>query len=328
MMRSCGGSGRRRGLRVGTVSLALLALAGCSVPDALNPVSWYRDLSGVSKNDALDNTPKNKQNLEAGSKEPYPNLADVPDAPSNALSAIDRDKLQQSLVADRENAKYSADALRAGTAAAGIVPSPPPPAPAAIALPQRAVPGAPQAAAAPKPAAAAAPQSTAPNESSLTSPAIPDVPTGETPPPPPPPPKLPPAPVAVAPIPPPETRTASLGSGERRAAPASSQELGAVSFADGSAALSDADRTRLSEIAALHHRQGGAIRVIGHAKPIAAQEAMQQQLDSFTLALSRARAVAQELGAEGVPANAIEVEAAPSRADDAAASSAEIFLEH
>src|SRR5579885_3469734 len=156
MMRSCGGSGRRRGLRVGTVSLALLALAGCSVPDALNPVSWYRDLSGVSKNDALDNTPKNKQNLEAGSKEPYPNLADVPDAPSNALSTIDRDKLQQSLVADRENAKYSADALRAGTAASGIVPSPPPPAPAAIALPQRAVPGAPQAAAAPKPAAATA----------------------------------------------------------------------------------------------------------------------------------------------------------------------------
>src|ERR1700733_6582237 len=84
------------------IALATIAaLGGCSVPNALNPVAWYRDLSGASKNDALDKDQSNQQNLEAGGKEPYPNLADVPNAPDNALSEKNRDALQKSLAADR-----------------------------------------------------------------------------------------------------------------------------------------------------------------------------------------------------------------------------------
>ena len=88
------------------------ALAGCSsVPDALNPINWYRDVMGLSADDDLGDN-DNDQNLKEGGKEPYPNLASVPAPPDTALSSIDRDKLVDSLVADRNNAKYSAEDLR------------------------------------------------------------------------------------------------------------------------------------------------------------------------------------------------------------------------
>jgi outer membrane protein OmpA-like peptidoglycan-associated protein len=305
---------RYRWLMAGLALAAPLALAGCSsLPDAVNPVAWYRDLSGASKNDALDKSQNNRKNLEAGSKEPYPNLADVPDAPDQALSTIDRDKLQESLAADRENAKYTADRLRAGATPANTVPPPPSPTPVRATANQ----------------ANAAPQQTeaGPHESSLVSPSVGSVPAGDAPPAPPPMPKLPPTPVARTDVPPPPTRTAALGSGQRRGAPTSSRAVAVIDFSDGSSALSEDDRNRLSEIAAMQHQQGGAIRIIGHAKPGSDPDAT-QQLDSFTLALGRAKAVAQELGAEGVPSSAIEIETAPSHADDAAASRAEIFLEH
>lgn len=304
----------RRRVGAALVLAGSLVLGGCSVPDAINPVSWYRDISGVSKNDSLDKGAGNSKNLEAGSKEPYPNLADVPDAPDQALSTLDRDKLQKSLAADRENAKYTADRLRAGATAANVAPPAPPPTPSASA-------GSP-------PTDAAAQQAdAAPRESSLASPAARDIPPGDTPTPPPPAPKVPPAPADVVAAPAPATRTAALGSGQRRSTPASSSEIASIGFADGSFTLSDDERNHLSEIAAMQRQQGGALRIIGHAKPGAAADAT-QQLDSFTLALGRAKAVAQELTAEGVPSSAIEIEAAPSRADDTVASRAQIFLEH
>jgi outer membrane protein OmpA-like peptidoglycan-associated protein len=110
--------------------MILLGASGCSsVPDAVNPISWYRDATGISKNDDLGKG-ENEQNLAEGSNEPYPNLGNVPSAPDNQLSGIDRDKLEKSLVADRNNAQYSADNLRAGDVAS-TVPPPAPPAPEA-----------------------------------------------------------------------------------------------------------------------------------------------------------------------------------------------------
>ena len=304
----------RRWLGAALVLASPSILAGCSsVPDSINPVSWYRDISGASKNDSFDKSAANQKNLDAGSKQPYPNLADVPAAPDQALSTLDRDKLQKSLIADRDNAKYSAERLRAGGNSAAIVPPAPPPPPAGTAA---------------APANAAVQQANAaPRESLLQSPAARDVPPGDVPTPPPPRPQVSSAPVDVVGAPPPATRTAALGSGQRRGTPSSSTEVASIGFADGSAALSDDERSRLSEIAAMQRQRGGALRIIGHAKPGSAPDAA-QQLDSLTLALGRAKAVAQELGAEGVPASAIEIEAAPSRADDAAASRAQVFLEH
>lgn len=98
---------RRRPPRAAGVALGLLlSLGACSyVPNWASPVEWYRDVTGVAKN---DNTgpERNQQNLEEGSKEPFPNLASVPPMPTNALSAAERQKLRDSLAADRENAHY------------------------------------------------------------------------------------------------------------------------------------------------------------------------------------------------------------------------------
>jgi outer membrane protein OmpA-like peptidoglycan-associated protein len=109
------------------LAAALAGVTGCaSVPDAVNPVSWYRDVTGASKNDDLGDG-QNQQNLEEGSSEPFPNLASVPAAPSTQLSTVDRDKLVNSLLADRVNAQYSADNLHAGEVTGNV----PPPSPQA-----------------------------------------------------------------------------------------------------------------------------------------------------------------------------------------------------
>jgi outer membrane protein OmpA-like peptidoglycan-associated protein len=333
----------------GLTALVLAALlAACSVPNAINPVAWYRDLSGASKNDALDKDQSNEKNLEAGGKEPYPNLGSVPGAPDQALSEAKRDALQKSLAADRENAAYSDEQLRAGVAGPGAVEAPPPapaaPAPVAAlmspakaekapakadAAPAKVAPTPPAAAsAAPEKTAAAAAQPPAaapPQESTLVAPSIAHVPEGEAPAPPPPP-NLP-RPAATANPAPPVT-VASLSSGKTRPAPSSSVAVASISFADGSAALSDEERNRLSEVAARQHKEGGAIRVIGHAEPAKGASGTQPELDSLKLALNRAKIVAQVLSGDGVAAQSIAVEAAPIGIGEAPAAIAEVYLEH
>jgi outer membrane protein OmpA-like peptidoglycan-associated protein len=221
------------------LGVAFAGLTGCSyVPDAVNPVSWYRDVTGASKNDNLGNG-ENQQNLDEGGNEPYPNLGSVPAAPDTQLSGVDRDKLVNSLVADRNNAQYSADSLHAGEVAstapppappasatakgapsavtASAAPASTPPAPSAnsalappVAKPPAATAsntGAPPSAPSPTSGTAAnAPRKLPPRgseappaESSLQSPSIPNVPRGEAATPAPPPPHIaPPNQVASA----------------------------------------------------------------------------------------------------------------------------------
>jgi outer membrane protein OmpA-like peptidoglycan-associated protein len=98
-----------------------LGLAAC------NPVDTWRDWTGASQNDPDPETTPNTQNLAAGEAADYPNLATVPAPPNRALTAAEREKLTQSLIADRTNAKYSDEKLRAGFPAASAPPPPPPP---------------------------------------------------------------------------------------------------------------------------------------------------------------------------------------------------------
>src|SRR5712692_6887657 len=99
-------SGILVGLRSAWAAVALLAaplgLTGCSVPDWANPVEWYRDASGASMDDAKPDE-RNTQNLAKGGEQPYPNLASVPPPPTNALTSAEREKLRNSLAADRAN---------------------------------------------------------------------------------------------------------------------------------------------------------------------------------------------------------------------------------
>ena len=91
------------------LAAVLLGLAAC------NPVDTWRDLTGTSRNDPDPETTPNTKNLAAGEASDYPNLATVPPPPVRALTAAEREKLTQSLIADRENARHSDEQLRAGS---------------------------------------------------------------------------------------------------------------------------------------------------------------------------------------------------------------------
>jgi outer membrane protein OmpA-like peptidoglycan-associated protein len=419
--------------KLALVPMALLWLCGCSVPDAVNPVAWYRDVTGASKSDNPDQP--NQKNLEQGNNEPYPNLADVPDAPESATSTIDRQKLEKSLVADRENAKYSDQQLIAGQAVPGFAapPSPPPAAPQAAtpaatesppaasnapaaeaaAASTPAPPAAPAAAPTPAPtpapvgpvaekpptpppaapataaasatvqplpptappamtaagpspvaqspaatkAPAAAPHQTAalpkrgseapPQESSLVSPTVPSLPQGQTPPPPPPLPNI--APVAAppqvataaAPKPVPVPAVPKFGSGApssaikpvaaaqglRHPKPTLSYEVAEIKFGNGSAAIEAAQSGDVGDIVKLHKEDGGSIRVIGYAERTSGADAAQREIESFSLALQRAQAVANALEQQGIATADITVEAAPARAGKRESARAEIYFE-
>ena len=112
-------------------AVALALLCGLSGLAACNPVDTWRDLTGASKNDPNPETTPNTQNLAAGEASAYPNLATVPPPPTRAMTEAEREKLTQSLIADRANAKYTDEKLRAGFSAisAPVPPPPPPPAP-------------------------------------------------------------------------------------------------------------------------------------------------------------------------------------------------------
>ena len=104
------GAERRTGWRACRPAMmaALLGLAAC------NPVDTWRDWSGASRNDPDPETTPNTRNLAAGETSDYPNLATVPPPPVRAMTAAEREKLTQSLIADRANARYSDEQLRAG----------------------------------------------------------------------------------------------------------------------------------------------------------------------------------------------------------------------
>ena len=116
--------GLRRIANIVFAGLAALWLAGCSVPDAVNPVSWYRDAMGTADDDPPADT-RNTANLEAGGTRDYPNLATVPPPPTRALSTAEREALTQRLVSDRANAKYIDDQLRGGQGVPAPRPVPP-----------------------------------------------------------------------------------------------------------------------------------------------------------------------------------------------------------
>src|SRR6266446_1943660 len=146
-LRGADRSPRRKVPRLAMLA-TMLGLVAC------NPVETWRDWSGASKNDPDPETARNTQNLAAGEAADYHNLAAVPPPPNRALTAAEREKLTQSLIADRTNAKYSDERLRAGfPAVAGAPPPPPPPVPEVV----NAAPGKPGRSAASPPAPTPAP---------------------------------------------------------------------------------------------------------------------------------------------------------------------------
>jgi hypothetical protein len=81
------------------------ALAGCS------PIESYRSFTGVSRNDPDPATALFAQNLAAGEAMEYPNLATVPPPPTRAITTAERQKLTETLVANRTETEASVTAV-------------------------------------------------------------------------------------------------------------------------------------------------------------------------------------------------------------------------
>jgi outer membrane protein OmpA-like peptidoglycan-associated protein len=340
---------RRKARKVTMLAaLAVVMLGGCS---SLNPINWYRDATGASKNDDADASSRNKENLEAGGEQPYPTIGSVPPPPETALSTVDRKNLEKGLIADRANARYSDDELRQGHSVPPLPGEPPPAvqdtAPAAATVPPSD--GAPSA------AAAAAPRHNppvrgseqAPQESSLTTPAVHSLPQGEAPHRPPPPPRgvaseaarsaqkeAPVAPQPQSALAPPRPATANAVTaalppaamrGNGAAVTLAAAEIGFA--ADGS--LSSDDRKRLADVAEMAKDGDAKVRIIGYGRQGRGPDAVQQELASFDAALDRANAAAQALAKLGVPASRITVQVAPELRDGGlAAGRAEVLIEY
>lgn len=152
------------------VVAGMLGLTGCSsVPDAVNPVEWYRGASDTVGGWFDDDEPASASTAGDPGPSPdsaYPNLSAVPQRPTPSTTPAEREALRTGLVADRSNARHlEQPGAQAAPASASPAPravepagSPPPPPASApqAAAPQASAPqaAAPQAAAPPAPAAA------------------------------------------------------------------------------------------------------------------------------------------------------------------------------
>lgn len=124
---------RRRMLAVGTSIATAALISGCSwVPDALNPVEWYRGIAGSSNDDvnASDIAAPRRSDARGGDA--------TAQAPGRGLAA-DRDNAKYSAAARREPAPTKQLARRVApapvqTAEAAAAPVVPAPAPVAAAL--------------------------------------------------------------------------------------------------------------------------------------------------------------------------------------------------
>jgi hypothetical protein len=306
------------------VTLLVIAVAGCSSLDSVNPVNWWHDLEGGPI--AQDRPPP--PNADA----PYGNLDEVPTTvPKNDTAS--RDRIADALVADRANAQYDAslaplppapaaaakpvtppqppaapaDASNASLAAANAPPPPPQAnAPQASASQGNASQGnAPQANAplASAPKATAAP--TTPVHDSLLPPpsAGPIPPTTELPPVP----ETPPAPAVLAGAP------ASTAPSPPPAAPKPPPPAPAplvvgapvtVAFPPGSAALPSAALPGLKLLA--RGRGAGVIGITGFGEARDATPEAQQA--AMPLAMARVRAIAAYLLELGVPSAALRID--------------------
>ncbi|MSO54475.1 MAG: OmpA family protein [Rhodospirillales bacterium] len=313
--------------RSGLVGVALLA-AGCSqVPDAVNPVEWYRSasdaLTGPDK-PAAKTPPASTENRSIpGADKPVPNLSTVPERPQ-APSARDRARLEEGLMGDRAQARHTSEDIRRQNE------QPEPPRPAT---------------AAPAPAPAAPSQPARATVAPVAQPAPP-------PPPPPPssqpsgPPPLPPG-MGAAPASAPMTAPASAepatvivssaGSQAtpRRGAPAApavrpapTQELASLDatmprglvkvatiyFVHGSSNLSDDERGILQYVAVLHRQTGGFVRIVGHASSrTISMDPIEHDRINLAMSAERAETIANELARSGVARDQIMIVARADR---------------
>ena len=329
----------------GFSGLVVLLGLGAALPMVLpgcDAVETYRSLAGVNKNDPDPQTAPFSGNLADAEAAPYPNLASFPPMPVRATNTAERQKLTQSLIADRSalaaQSGPAAPRPAEGTKAAPDLPE----ATLATAAPSNARsanPAAPSAVPGASPAARSAlnsaqsgrratgePPEPGPLDSSLKMPDVRSVPEPEATRPPPPAPALPavprpalapePAPASLAstmpqpappmpvltPVAPPPSAIKTEPKRPPAATTVATLELRAAAAPFGQ------DQAQIDRVATLYKDSPGAVRVLAYA---AAPAGGGDPLDSYHAALERAQAVAKALADAGIPAGKIQTEAAP-----------------
>lgn len=310
---------RRRFLAVGLVAL----LAGCSsIPDAVNPVEWYkgaRDL--VFGSDDQPRAPENDRNRPQsggrgqavpGADQPIPNLNTVPERPDPS-SRERRSQSQRGLVSDRNGARrYSRQTVRRqGDPVNPLQTSPqtPPKAAARPAAPRIETP----------------PRAATPSPPVRPRPRVAAVPAPKPKPAPPPRQAAPTSPAASAPAPQAAPAPRAVDGGEfetvvissagvqtaggastvggvqslsnfRPAAVRGSYQVAAILFLNGSARLDSRDRRIIRQVFAQQRQTGGTIRIVGHASHrTATMDLARHKLVNFRVSAARADSVAREL---------------------------------
>lgn len=130
----------------------------------------------------------------------------------------------------------------------------------------------------------------------------------------------PPAPSQQALVLPPTTRPAVSAVTGRSAAAAAAPapayhgnniQVAVVQFGRASSGLSGDDLTVLRDVAEIQKKQGGTIRVVGHAsQDVTGSDVQRLQEGNYAISLARANAIANQLVRFGVPRSAVVAEAA------------------
>tara|TARA_R110002110_G_scaffold414147_2_gene643361 strand:+ start:80571 stop:81590 length:1020 start_codon:yes stop_codon:yes gene_type:complete len=244
-----------------------------------------------------------------------PSLTTVPNRPA---APSNRERVVEGLISDRENARYTDEAIRLqgstrapeATQSAARPVTPPPTPPATVTAPASATP-----AIIPPPPVISAPRPSIP-----ATPAAPTVAAR---------PSIPPAPVAQPVIQPrPVAPATQLASAQRPSVvvdtsaiggggyvPASARvgrdtQVATIQFDRSSANLSARDRQIIATVASAQRSDDTDVLIVGHASSRTQQlPKARHELVNFQVSFKRANAVAQALIQSGVPSNRVTVEA-------------------
>ncbi|HEX6443168.1 MAG TPA: hypothetical protein VF007_13335, partial [Stellaceae bacterium] len=289
-------------------------------------------MSGVDKNDPDPQNAPFTGNMAKAETGDYPNLATVPPPPIRASTAAERQKLADTLVADREGARTNTTATAPGPIVAP--PMPPPPAflegaePAPAPPPARVaeVSGSAKSAGRNRPESGrrnqGEPPEPSPRDTNLETPELASLPAPEAVRAPPPLPKLveapaasqtvplqpPPAVVAAGkpepapPLPPPAMAPAPPPPllPEKPAAnrPPNGATLATIDMPGSTAAPDPRERELIERIAGLYKQRPDTLRIVAFAGSPAPGA---DPLDSYRAAIDRAQAVAKVLADAGIP---------------------------
>lgn len=312
--------------------LAAFSVAGCSsVPDAVNPVEWYKSTVDffVGDDEETESTAggglvADRSRPAPGADKPIPKLSTTPERPAASTS---REPVVEGLVADRERARYSTEVIRrqgepaqplnTDRTAVAAAPAPPPPPSAAKAPQAAAIPTAPPRSPTvtltpPSPEtsveaiyrARLAQQRPGQMTSPAGSPANAAVPGGSVP-----------DTVVVSSLgvsartaPRPASPTPTFSVPTATTEPGGSVRIATIIFAHGSSRVDDRDRGILRNVVKLHAKSGGKIRVVGHASSrTRSMSAERHATANQRVSQRRADAVARELTRQGLGGDSVIV---------------------